>query len=294
MATIGTAGVTGNADIDGLLVGARWQGAITYSFPSVAGIYPAGYGSGEPGDPSFGQISTAQQAVFNKAAQDIASFTNLKIDHQPRSEGADFLIAQSGTANPTAYTYVLGASDYGGDIWFGTAFDWRDPKLGDYFYYAHIHEFGHALGLKHGHETSGSFPVLPDAHDALEFTVMSYRSYPGASATVGLTNETYGFPSTYMIGDIRALQQLYGANFSARSGNTVYSWSPTTGETFIDGVGQGRPGGGNGGADANVIFMSVWDVEAVNSHVFKLTDCCTNLCKQLWRLQAVVHIDDEF
>ena len=62
-----------------------------------------------------------------------------------------------------------------------------------------------------------------------------------------------------MAGDIRALQQLYGADFSARSGNTVYSWSPDTGETFIDGVGQGRPGGGNGGPSANVILMSIWD-----------------------------------
>ena len=158
MATIGTAGLTGNADIDGLLTGARWQGAVTYSFPSIAGIYRAGYGTGEPKDPSFSQVSAAQQAVVDKAAHDIAAFTNLDISHQARSAGADFLIAQSAIANPTAYTYVLGASDNGGDIWFGTAFDWRDPKVGDYFYYAHIHEFAHALGLKHGHETSGRLP----------------------------------------------------------------------------------------------------------------------------------------
>jgi hypothetical protein len=87
---------------------------------------------------------------------------------------------------------------------------------------------------------------------------MSYRSYVGGPTT-GYTNETYGFPTTYMMNDIRALQEMYGADFTTNSSNTVYKWSPTTGEFFIDGVAQGQPGGAGAPASANIVFMTVWD-----------------------------------
>ena len=50
-----------------------------------------------------------------------------------------------------------------------------------------IHETGHAMGLKHPHET-GSFGAMPVDHDFLEYSVMSYRSYIGASTSSGYTN----------------------------------------------------------------------------------------------------------
>jgi serralysin len=43
--------------------------------------------------------------------------------------------------------------------------------------------------------------------------------------------------------DIAALQDIYGANYSTNAGDSVYKWSPTTGEMFINGVGQGAPAG---------------------------------------------------
>ncbi len=101
--------------------------------------------------------------------------------------------------------------------------------------------------------------VIPSNHDAMEFSVMSYRSYVGQSTSSGYTNETYGFPTTFMMNDILALQTLYGADYTTQSGDTVYSWSTATGEWFINGAGQGRPGGVNAPASANRVFMTVWD-----------------------------------
>ena len=43
-------------------------------------------------------------------------------------------------------------------------------------------------GLKHPQEVKGSFGSEPLDHDSLEYTVMSYRSYIGASTTSGYTN----------------------------------------------------------------------------------------------------------
>ena len=55
-----------------------------------------------------------------------------------------------------------------------------------------------------------------------------------------------------MMYDIAAIQYMYGANFNFNAGNTVYKWSPTTGQEFINGVAQTAPGG-------NTIFMTIWD-----------------------------------
>ncbi|HEU0222788.1 MAG TPA: calcium-binding protein, partial [Paracoccaceae bacterium] len=66
------------------------------------------------------------------------------------------------------------------------------------------------------------------------------------------TNLEGSGPQTYMIADIEALQFMYGANFDANAGDTVYSFSTSTGEMFVNGVGQGA-------ASDNIVFRTVWD-----------------------------------
>ena len=177
------------------------------------------------------------------------------------SGAGDIRLGESTAANPTAYAYYPNnnANGNGGDAWFGTNYagtsnDYRNPYLGGYAYHTLIHEIGHALGLKHAHQTGGVANVaVPADRDLIEYTVMTYRSYINGP-TNGYTYEQYGAPQTFMMYDILALQTMYGADYGPESnnGNTVYSWSTTTGETFIDGVSQGTPG-------ANRIFMTVWD-----------------------------------
>ena len=57
-----------------------------------------------------------------------------------------------------------------------------------------------------------------------------------------------------MMYDIAALQPIYGANFSTNTGNSVYTWNPSTGEMSINGVGQGAPAW-----RANRVFLTIWD-----------------------------------
>ena len=101
---------------------------------------------------------------------------------------------------------------------------------------------------------------------------MSYRSYIGASATSGYTNGANSYPQTLMMYDIAALQEMYGANYKTKAGNTVYKWSPTTGEMSINGVGQGAPAG-------NKIFMTMWDGGGRDTYDF--SNYTTNLTVNL-------------
>ena len=138
-----------------------------------------------------------------------------------------------------------------------------------------MHETGHNLGLKHGHVTQSghgvTFPTLPADHDSQEYSVMTYRQFPG-NPIQPFNNPD--FPTTYMQDDIAALQYMYGANYgaTAHNGNTTYTWSPTTGQEFIDGVGQGAP-------YANFVLMTVWDGGGNDTYDF--SNYTTNLSVDL-------------
>ncbi|MDA9499827.1 M10 family metallopeptidase C-terminal domain-containing protein [Bradyrhizobium sp. CCBAU 11357] len=276
MATAVNVSATNNAEIDGLLSGVKWSGTITYSFPDAPSDYSNPYsgGNGEPTTSGFASVPTQIQAAINYAVGLILSYTNADIQYAG-TNGADIMVAQSPAANPTAYAYYPGNYSSGGDIWFGTQYNFSLAKLGNYYFTTALHELGHAFGLKHSQEAGGPANVaVPSAHDDSEYTVMSYRSYVGASTTGGYTNEAYGYSQTYMANDILALQTMYGADYTTQSSNTVYTWNPTTGQEFVNGVGQLAPGGGAGGS-ANRIYETVWDGGGIDT--YDLSNYTTNL-----------------
>ncbi|MGY4287220.1 serralysin [Bradyrhizobium sp. LM2.7] len=276
MATAVNVSATNNAEIDGLLSGVKWSGTISYSFPDSPSDYvnPYSGGDSEPTTSGFASAPSQMQAAITYAIALIQSYTNASITYAG-TNGADIMVAQSPSANPTSYAYYPGNYASGGDVWFGTQYNYSQAALGNYYFTTALHELGHAFGLKHSQETGGPANVaVPSAHDDSEYTVMSYRSYVGASTTSGYTNEAYGYPQTYMANDILALQTMYGADYTTQSGSTVYTWNPATGQEFINGVGQLAPGGGVGGS-ANRIYETVWDGGGVDT--YDLSNYTTNL-----------------
>jgi serralysin len=259
MPSIATYSTTGNAYIDGVLGNYKWGvGSFTYSFPAIGSYYGSSYGSGE-NTTRFGAFNTAQQAATREALKMFASVANLSFTEiiETSTQHADLRFAMSDKPN-TAWAYLPSTAAEGGDAWFNNSSgSYKSPAKANYAYFTIMHETGHSLGLEHAHEHF----VMPSSRDSLEYTVMSYRSYVGASTTTGYTNETWGYTQSLMMYDIAALQHMYGANFSTYSGNTTYSWSPTTGEMFISGVGQGTPGG-------NKILQTVWDGGGVDTYSF--------------------------
>ena len=261
-------------DLLALQSGASWNHLnLTYGIPTTFNQYPSatwqdnGQGSWQELDnhdnnnltSDFVAFNATQSAATAQLLQQVARVTGLTFTQNSAQPGqADIRYAMtndSGVGN-TAYAYFPTngtPADLGSTAWFSTT-NFSNPVVGNYAWMGILHETGHTLGLKHGHE----FPIALSAdHDSLEFSVMTYRSYPGQPPN-GYTNETWGYPTTLMMYDIAALQAMYGANFSTNSGNSVYTWSATTGEMFINGVGQGAPGNGIGGS-ANRVFETIWD-----------------------------------
>ena len=258
-----TVAATGSQDINGLLSGVKWAtSTLTFSFPQSASAYDYSQ-NGEVN--TFGILSASAQTAARGILdmyESVANVTFTELTDGQSGQG-DLRFADT-DAISTAWAYYPHESSAGGDLWFhksgeyGANYD--TPGKGDYGYFTYIHETGHALGLKHGHDT-GIYGALPSNHDSLEYSVMTYRSYVGAATGSGYTNEYDGFPQTLMQDDIAALQYMYGANFNYKSGDTVYTWSPFTGEMFVDGTGQGAP-------SANRIFMTIWDGGGIDTYDF--------------------------
>ncbi|MCP8893445.1 M10 family metallopeptidase C-terminal domain-containing protein [Shinella daejeonensis] len=262
-----TVDATGDIFVDSMLVGKAWATkTITYAFPELSSNYSySGYK-----EYGFNSISQAQKAaaLFGMETSDgnkandgfsVEGFTNLKFT-LGNANNATIRFAQSdepGTAEVADFPGNVLTPDSAddGDIWFGTAYagthnDLRAPRAGNYAWHTLLHELGHALGLKHPQETA-IYGSMPDETNSIEFSIMSYRSFVG-DIWSGYDYEMFGAPQTFMMADIAALQYMYGANFKVNSGNTVYRWTPDSGDTFVNGKLAIEPGD-------NRIFATIWD-----------------------------------
>ncbi len=109
--------------------------------------------------------------------------------------------------------------------------------LDSYSFQTYIHEFGHAIGLRHqGNYNASQGPVTyqDDAYftnDSWQMSVMSYFSQQENTST----NASYAYIGTAMMADIWAIQELYGAPgaSTATAGNTTYGQGSNLGN-YLD------------------------------------------------------------
>ncbi|MEE1611970.1 M10 family metallopeptidase C-terminal domain-containing protein [Microvirga sp. CF3016] len=236
-----------DGDVLALLSGSQWNGtSITYSLPDSRLDYQWSNPSANGYRPlAFDTEQAVRYALEGYSPyhggpkmglSSVEGVTNLSLSYAGRNGGT----LQIAGFNPNSvinrsHGYYPGVPIYGGDVWLES----KAGLPGTYSYMVVLHELGHSLGLKHPHDSGGSLPTMSSVHDSPEYTVMSY-------------GYLWDKPQTFMQYDIAALQVLYGADFVTNSGNSVYTWSPETGEAFVNGIRQGAP-------VTNKIFMTIWD-----------------------------------
>lgn len=227
-----------NQVLNQLNSGSTWAGTqISYSFPTTTTNMSKGDGEGGGFTPlSNIQITFAEYALTCWDDLIAPSFF----------EGTGKTNIEIGNTT-TGIEYAHAYFPNQGTVWFNPSFDELvDFVIGDYGYGTLVHELGHALGLDHMGDYNGSGNWTPSSfQDTSVLSIMSYFG-PDQGSDDG-KNEvmwadwvkggtTYA-AQTPMLNDIMAIQAMYGADTTTRSGSTVYGFNSNisgTAANFFD------------------------------------------------------------
>jgi serralysin len=236
-----------------------YNNGYTYTANNAQGV-PTLYGLAEAFN--FAAFNDAQRSATREIMQswdDVAAVAFLEAS----ADDADMNFANLASA-PTTQAYAriptagldatLGGQvrEIGGDSWI-SASQASNFQLdeGGYGLQTLLHEAGHSLGLSH----PGAYNAAPGlsityaanaeyAQDTRAYSVMSYFNASSLGARhFDFNVSTTVYSGVPLIHDIAAIQRMYGADMTTRTGDTVYGFNSNAGRDSYDSAGD-RPHSG--------------------------------------------------
>jgi len=217
---------------------------VSYGFRDTIGTTPDVPKHNE--ESTFSRMTFEQVQAVQLALALWADVSGIRFEERGRIAGfssytneASILFANYNDAGDGAGGFMSGPAkgnfngshkSWDGDVWIDLNIHSAvDVAYGGFHFETLLHEIGHAIGLDHpGNYNAGKGAVITyDKHaayreDSAQYSLMSYFDETETGADYrGIK------PSTPMLHDIAAIQLLYGANMSTRTGDTVYGSNST-------------------------------------------------------------------
>lgn len=246
--------------------------ALKYSFPKQESDYTVVPGYPDEDIAGFIEATPFQAEAARVGFRLVQSYTQLKLTENPSGLASDVTFRVAGLPDtftshawfpPNEGSYNASDSRAAGDVFLaGNGKPTSMAFFGTDAFNTIIHEMGHALGLKHGHDASFNGALAENVNDN-EFSVMTYASYLGSNTSQVTEAINGSSPQSFMMYDIAALQVLYGANYDKVNATAVYRWD-ASGQQFINDVAAPN----TGVSATNKIFTTVWTEGATATYDF--------------------------
>jgi serralysin len=246
-----------------------YNNGYTYTAPNAQGVATL-YGLAEAFN--FAAFDEAQRSATREIMQswdDVAAVSF----REASADDADMNFANLASA-PTTQAYAriptaaldatLGGQvrEIGGDSWI-SASQASNFQLdeGGYGLQTLLHEAGHSIGLSHpgaynaAPGLSITYPVNAEyAQDTRAYSVMSYFNASSLGARhFDFNVSTTVYSGVPLIHDIAAIQRMYGADMTTRTGDTVYGFNSNAGRDSYDFEKTPAP------------IMAIWDAGGIDT-----------------------------
>ncbi len=185
---------SGDALIDGVLIGQQWTGGvIEYAFSLTATPYDYTTNGLDDLPANLTVMTALQETAVHyildadtgpaaSAGFSIEGMTGYTVNNLGQVDDVDAHIRFANTTSADLSTarvadfpgdLITGTVADDGDVWFGpyNSNVYQSPEAGNYAWATHIHEIGHAIGLAHGHD-SYQHGTLPADFDSMEYSIM--------------------------------------------------------------------------------------------------------------------------